>query len=59
MVISGKYIKSNTDEYLVEMIELRDDLHPYFVGTQSHPEFLSRPDLPHPLFDGLIKVCIK
>jgi CTP synthase len=28
--------------------------HPYFVGTQAHPEFKSRPDRPHPLFKGLI-----
>jgi CTP synthase len=58
MIISGKYINQGTGDYLVEMIELREDMHPYFVGTQSHPEFLSRPDVPHPLFDGLIKACI-
>ncbi len=46
------------DNYLVEMIELNSEAHPYFVGTQSHPEFLSRPDKPHPLFDGLIKAAI-
>ena len=59
MIVSGKYLRENTGDYLVEMIELHNDLHPYFVGTQSHPEFLSRPDLPHPLFDGLIKACKK
>ena len=36
------------DGRLVEIIELRD--HPWFVGTQFHPEFLSRPNRPHPLF---------
>ncbi len=58
MIVSGRFVKPETDQYLVEMIELHPDLHPYFVGTQSHPEFLSRPDLPHPLFDGLIKACL-
>jgi CTP synthase len=41
------------------MIELESSLHPYFVATQSHPEFLSRPDKVHPLFDGLIKAVIE
>lgn len=59
MIISGKYIKKDTHDYLVEMIELTQDIHPYFVGTQSHPEFLSRPDIPHPLFNGLIQACLK
>jgi CTP synthase len=40
------------DDNLVEYIELVD--HPFFVGTQAHPEFRSRPDVPHPLFAGLI-----
>ena len=40
------------DDNLVEYIELID--HPFFVGTQAHPEFRSRPDDPHPLFVGLI-----
>ncbi len=40
------------DDNLVEYIELID--HPYFVATQAHPEFRSRPDEPHPLFLGLI-----
>ena len=37
---------------LVEMIELAD--HPYFIASQAHPEFKSRPTRPHPLFDGLV-----
>ena len=41
------------DESLVEYIELVD--HPFFVATQAHPEFRSRPDKPHPLFTGLIR----
>jgi CTP synthase len=48
LVISG----SNPELGLVEMIELPD--HPYFVGTQAHPEFKSKPFAPHPLFSGFI-----
>lgn len=44
---------------LVEMIELPLDIHPYFIATQAHPEFKSRPTRPHPLFNGLIKASIK
>ena len=43
------------DDNLVEYIELVD--HPYFVATQAHPEFRSRPDWPHPLFSGLIEAA--
>ena len=42
---------------IVEMIELAD--HPYFLATQAHPEFKSRPDVPHPLFSGLITAALK
>jgi CTP synthase len=45
------------DESLVEFIELRD--HPFFVATQAHPEFKSRPDHPHPLFAGLVGAAIR
>jgi CTP synthase len=45
------------DDNLVEYIELLD--HPYFVGTQAHPEFRSRPDVPHPLFLGLVEAASK
>ena len=44
------------DGELVEYIELID--HPYFVATQAHPEFKSRPDQPHPLFQGLIDAAM-
>jgi len=47
MALSGL----SPDGSLVEFIELPD--HPFFVGTQAHPEFKSRPDEPHPLFIGL------
>ena len=46
LVVSG----TSPDGELVEMVELRRDLHPWFVATQAHPEFKSRPTRPHPLF---------
>lgn len=46
------------DQHLVEFVELAADVHPYYVGTQAHPEFLSRPTKPHPLFAALIKAAI-
>jgi CTP synthase len=51
LIISGE----SPDGRLVEYIEARD--HPYFVGTQAHPEFRSRPMRPHPLFSGLIRAA--
>lgn len=50
--ISGK----SKDGTLAEFIELPN--HPFFVGTQAHPELKSRPLLPHPLFMGFTKACI-
>jgi len=44
------------DRHLVEFAELAG--HPFFVGTQAHPEFLSRPTRPHPLFSGLIAAAL-
>jgi CTP synthase len=46
LVCSG----TSPDDRLVEFIELHPSLHPFFVATQAHPEFKSRPDRPHPLF---------
>jgi CTP synthase len=46
------------DGRLVEFIELPRDVHPYFVATQAHPELLSRPTRPHPLFSGLIEAAV-
>lgn len=51
--ISGR----SPDGTLVEMIEGVD--HPFFIATQAHPEFLSRPMRPHPLFAGLLKASLK
>jgi CTP synthase len=45
------------DNELVEIAELRD--HPYMIGSQFHPEFLSRPNAPHPLFLGLIDAAVQ
>lgn len=47
------------DKNLVEFVELPKQVHPYYVGTQAHPEFLSRPTKPHPLFAGLIAAAIE
>ena len=47
------------DGNLVEFVELPQSVHPYYVGTQAHPEFLSRPTAAHPLFSGLIAAAIK
>jgi CTP synthase len=51
MILSGQ----SPDGRLVEIIELKD--HPWFVASQFHPEFRSRPERPHPLFDGFISTA--
>jgi CTP synthase len=53
MVISGV----SPDYRLVEMVEI--PAHPFFIGTQAHPEFRSRPNRPHPLFRGLVKAAVE
>ena len=52
MTISGV----SPDYRLVEMVELAE--HPFFVATQAHPEFKSRPNRPHPLFHGLVEAAV-
>lgn len=47
---------TSPDKRLVEFVELSD--HPFWIGTQAHPEFKSRPDRPHPLFRGLIRAAL-
>jgi CTP synthase len=47
------------DGRLVEFVELPRDVHPYLVATQAHPEFLSRPTRPHPLFTGLVAAALE
>ncbi|MCC2593176.1 CTP synthase [Tessaracoccus sp. OS52] len=54
LVISGV----SPDSSLVEFVELPADVHPFYVGTQAHPELKSRPTRPHPLFDGLIRAAL-
>ena len=45
------------NERLVEMIELPRDVHPYYIASQGHPEFKSRPTRCHPLFKGLVEAA--
>jgi len=47
------------DGRLVEFVELPRSVHPYFVATQAHPELLSRPTSPHPLFKGLVAAALE
>lgn len=54
LVISG----TSPDGSLVEFVELSRNQHPYYVGTQAHPEFTSRPTNPHPLFAGLVGAAL-
>ncbi len=49
---------TSPDGGLVEFVELPSDVHPYYVGTQAHPEFKSRPTAAHPLFRGLIGAAL-
>ena len=55
LVFSG----TSPDGHLVEYVELPKEVHPYYVGTQAHPEFRSRPTRPNPLFFGLIKASLE
>jgi len=54
LVFSG----TSPDDRLVEFVELPADVHPYYIGTQAHPEFKSRPHRAHPLFHGLIAAAL-
>ena len=47
---------TSPDEVLVEMVELPE--HPFYIGCQFHPEFKSRPFMPHPLFTGLVQAAL-
>jgi len=49
---------TSPDGNLVEFVELDRSVHPYYVGTQAHPELKSRPTQPHPLFAGLIRAAL-
>ncbi len=52
LIVSGR----SADNTLVEIVELAD--HPWFVGSQFHPEFKSRPTRPHPLFRDFIGASV-
>ena len=49
---------ASPDGRLVEIVELGTQHHPYFIATQFHPEFQSRPSRPHPLFQGLVQAAL-
>jgi CTP synthase len=49
---------TSPDSHLVEFVELDRALHPYFVATQAHPEFKSRPTRPHPLFASFVRAAL-
>ena len=55
LVFSG----TSPDDHLVEFVELPREVHPYYVATQAHPEFRSRPTNAHPLFKGLVVAAIE
>ena len=54
LVFSG----TSPDGRLVEYVELPANVHPYYIGTQAHPEFRSRPTRAHPLFAGLVEAAV-
>ncbi|ROR93773.1 CTP synthase [Salana multivorans] len=55
LVVSG----TSPDSSLVEFVELPREVHPYYVATQAHPEFKSRPTKAHPLFAGLVAAALQ
>jgi CTP synthase len=55
MVLSG----TSPDGLLVEFVELPATTHPFFVATQAHPEFKSRPNRPHPLFAAFVRAALE
>ena len=55
LIISARSV----DENLVEIIELPENEHPFYMGTQGHPEYKSRPLRPHPIFLGFIESVFK
>lgn len=55
LVFSGK----SPDGRLMEIAELPKSVHPFFIGTQFHPEFLARPLAPHPIFSGFITASVQ
>lgn len=54
-----KFSGTSPDGHLVEYVELPKSVHPYYIGTQAHPEFRSRPTRPNPMFHGLVKAALE
>lgn len=54
LIVSG----TSPDDRLVEFVELSNELHPFYVGTQAHLELKSRPTRPHPVFDAFIRAVV-
>jgi len=54
LVISARSVVEN----LAEIVELPKDKHPFYMATQGHPEYKSRPNRPHPIFIEYIEACI-
>ena len=55
LIFSGKH----PQQQIMQILELPQDVHPYFIGTQAHPELTSRPLRPQPMFMGLIKAAVE
>ncbi|MBA3272811.1 MAG: CTP synthase [Chthoniobacterales bacterium] len=55
LVFSGKH----PQQPIMQILELPQDVHPYFIGTQAHPELTSRPLRPSPMFMGLVKAAME
>ncbi|MCL5970277.1 MAG: CTP synthase, partial [Patescibacteria group bacterium] len=55
LIISARSVAEN----LVEVVELPKEVHPFYLGTQGHPEYKSRPLSPHPIFLEFIEACKK
>lgn len=55
MIFSG----TSPDDFFVEMIELPSKMHPFFLATQAHPEYKSKPLAPHPIFSEFIRASFK
>jgi CTP synthase len=49
---------TSPDGRLMEMVELPKSVHPFFLGTQFHPELTARPLAPHPVFTAFIKAAL-
>jgi CTP synthase len=58
LTAAGLVFGTSPDGTLVEFVELPADVHPFYVGTQAHPELKSRPTRPHPLFAAFIRAAL-